>query len=856
MMLSGIGIMVHDGAHANRRVLLDQTVYRFGSCTLDSANRRFTRDGRDYDLEPKVFAVLVQLVMRPAELVTRDQLLDAVWGHRYVTSSTLNRVISLARRALADDADRPNLIQTVHGAGYRYTGPVEQAAASAEPRARFAPPASARLPARLQSLIGRAHELAQIEALLQDGRSLTLLGTGGMGKTQCALAFAHERADLYPDGIWFFDLVPVRRAEDWLQALALALSIAPSGQGDLLDKVAETLRARQALLLLDNCDRLSAELGALIIEILRATDKLRVLATSQQQLKYVGERLLRMPPLRLPAIRRPSGEADLVEVAAAPAVTLLLARIGDTQTDFKLTIANAPAIVDICERLDGMPLAIELAAARFSLLSPDQVLERLDQRFRFLVSDVAGRDHRHRNLVALLEWSFRLLSSDEQRLLAWLGVFVQGWTVDAMIDLASPFGSTPEIVVDLLNGLVNKSLVAVDQSISPPRYRMLESVREFALEQLKAAGEERRARDAHLAYVVHMIDTAHQDMLGGRMRERIALIMPEHGNIDSASEHAVGAANDGSAALRIAGLLTLYFKAHGETELAKRLCERALCSVPLVRTRERGLALMCLGVAKALVQKNAGDQELMEAAGIADEVGDDWAAAYSRGTLALWQVHMGRAVEAAQHLTLIERVATQFDDELLRGLAGLVRGWLYLADGDMDRSIDVLRSVRHRGGDFHQHHFIDTYIGLALFRRGDYGPAAAYWLEGMRNGIAVGHIRGVGGAIEGCAYIAERMGKAEEACRFLSAAAQIRQRAASPLFSFWIRHNEFANSALRSALGARQYEAATNAGAQMRQEDAVNEAADLLREFGGSAVENGLADSQRSREVTRRGAGI
>jgi predicted ATPase/DNA-binding winged helix-turn-helix (wHTH) protein len=814
---------------------LDQTVYRFGNCTLDSTNRRFTRDGIEYDLEPKVFAVLLQLIARPAELVTREQLLDAVWGHRYVTSSTLNRVISLARRALADDADRPNLIQTVHGAGYRYAGAVDKVAASAEPRARFGPPASARLPARLQALIGREHELSQIDALLRDGRSLTILGTGGMGKTQCALAFAHEQADRYPDGIWFFDLVPTRRAEDWLQALALALSIAPSGQTDLLDKVAQALAGRRVLLLLDNCDRLSADLGALIIEILRATDRLKVLATSQQQLKFVGERLLRMPPLGLPAIRRPSGEAELIEVAAAPAVSLLLARIGDTQTDFKLTTANAPAIVDICERLDGMPLAIELAAARFSLLSPDQVLDRLDQRFRFLISDVAGRDHRHRNLVALLEWSFRLLSSDEQRFLAWLGVFVQGWTVDAMIYLASPFGSTPEMVVDLLMGLVNKSLVVVDQSISPPRYRLLESVREFALEQLKIGGDELRARDAHLAYVVHMTAAARQDMLGGRMRERIALLMREHGNIDSASEHAVSDANDGQAALRIAGFLTLYFKAHGETELAKRLCERALSGAPTLRTRERGLALMCLGVTKALVQKNAGDQELMEAVGIAGEVGDDWTAAYSSGTLALWLVHMGRAAEAAGHQILTERIAKQYDDELLRGLAGMVRGWAYLSEGDVDRSIDVLRSVRHCGGDFHQHHFIDTYIALALFRRGDYAPAAAYWLEGMQLGISVGHIRGVGGAVEGCAYIAERLGKAQEACRFLSAAAQIRKRAASPLFSFWIRHNELAHSALRSALGPRQYEAALSAGAQMRQEDVVNEAADLLREFGAGA---------------------
>jgi non-specific serine/threonine protein kinase len=773
--------------------------------------------------------------MQPGELLTRDQLLDAVWGHRFVTASTLNRVITLARRAFADDPDRPKFIQTVYGAGYRYVGPIEKTiSVPTEPRARFAPPPAARMPARLQTLIGRENELAQIQTQLSEGRALTLLGTGGMGKTQCALAFAHRQSDQYPDGVWFFDLAPMQRAEEWLLALALALSIAPSSQDELLQEISQSLAGRKALLLLDNCDRLSAELGALAVGILRATDHLKVLATSQQQLNFVGERVLRMPPLRQPNIKRASSASELQEVAAAPAVALLLTRIRDVQPEFLLNAANTPAIVDICERLDGMPLALELAAARFALLSPGQVLDRLDERFRFLVGDVAGRDQRHRNLLALLEWSFGLLSPEEQRFLTWLGVYVQGWTVDAAIDLGSAFGSTPETVVDLLTGLSNKSLVSVDQGTTPPRYRLLESVREFALAKLAKAGEERRARDAHLAYVARMTEDAHKDMVGGRMRERIALLMREHGNIDSACEHAVGAANDAQAALRIAGFLTLYFKAHGEPALAKRLCERALSAAPL-HTRARALALMCLGVTRALGDKDAGDVELKGAASIATEVGDDWAAAYSSGTLALWLAHMGHTVQAAAHVTVLERIANELDDQLLRGLAGLARGWAYLADGNVDKCLEALRLVRRFGGDLHQHHFIDMYIGLGLFRRGNYGPAAALWLDAMQNAISVGHIRGQAGSIEGCAYIAERMGKAEQACRFLSAAQEIRKRAASPLFSFWTHHNEFANSSLRSTLGPQRYQALVSAGAQMRQEDVVNEAVDLLWQFGGDA---------------------
>jgi predicted ATPase/DNA-binding winged helix-turn-helix (wHTH) protein len=813
---------------------LDQVIYRCGDCQLDSGNRRFTRGGQELVLEPKVFAVLVQLLMQPGVLLTRDQLLDAVWGHRYVTASTLNRVIALARRAFADDVEGPKFIQTVYGSGYRYVGPIEKSVAIPEgSRARFGPPPSTRLPARLFELIGREHELARMGEVLRDARSLTVVGTGGMGKTQCAIAFAHEQMTQYSDGVWFFDLAPMQQPIEWLQALALALMIAPAGERELLGKIAQSLAGRSALLLLDNCDRLSAGVGALLVEILQTTDRLKVLATSQQQLNFVGERVLQMPPLRLPAKGQVSGEAGLVEVAAAPAVSLLLARIRDVQSEFVLSTANAPAIVNICERLDGMPLALELAAARFALLSADQVLERLDQRFRFLVSDRAGRDHRHRNLMALLDWSYRLLSPEEQRFLAWLSVFVQGWTVDAAIDLASAFGGAPETVVDLLTGLANKSLVSVDQSVSPPRYRLLESVREFALEQLRLLGDERRARDAHLAHILRMVDAAHSDMLGSRMRERIALLMPEHGNIESASEYAVGTAHDRPAALRIAGLLTLYFKSHGEGALGMRLCERALDGAAILRTREGGQALMCRGLLDVVGEKKAAPgQMLMEAVSVAQEVGDDWTAAYSSGTLAMWLIHIGRSSEIGEHLALIERIAEQRGDDILRGLAGFVLGWKYMAEDANEKAIAVMRPVRGLGEDYHQHHFIDMYIGLGLFRLGDYAGAAAQWHQSLRNAIMVGHNRGMAGAVEGCGYIAERIGRLDEACRFLSAAEQIRKRAKSPLFSFWFRHNENANAALRTALGMSRYEDAVSAGAQMRQEDAVNEAAAMLLELG------------------------
>jgi predicted ATPase/DNA-binding winged helix-turn-helix (wHTH) protein len=811
---------------------MDQVIYRSGDCEIDAVNRKFTRCGKEFALEPKVFAVLMQLFARPGELLTRDSLLDAVWGHRYVTPSTLNRVIALARRALADDVDAPRFIQTVHGTGYRYIGAVDKAVSVAvDRRARFGPPASVRLPSRLQSLIGRERELGQIEAYLREGRSVTVVGSGGMGKTQCALAFAHQQFGQYPDGVWFFDLAPVRAADDWLQALAFSLSIAPAKRAELIEKVSQILTGRRLLLLLDNCDRLSAEVGRIVIELLRGSDHVKVLATSQQQLNFVGERILRMPPLRLPAITRPADALELGEVASADAVSLLLQRVKDTNADFDMTTANAPAIVGICERLDGMPLAIEFAAARFALLSAEQVLERLDQRFQFLMDTAAGRDHRHRNLVVLLQWSFALLSSDEQRLLCWLGVFVQGWAVGAVIDLAPAFGSSAECAVDLLLGLVQKSLVSIDQTASPPRYRLLETVREFALEQLAAVAEEKRARDAHLAYVMRLAETAHHAMLSGQMLEWIAVLVQEHGNIDAASEYAAGPAAEPQAALQIAGLLTLYFKAHGEGIFGRRLCERALAAAPSTRTRERAMALMCRGVNETIGAKRQADIWLREAIGIAAELDDDWTAAYASGFLALWMCHEGTPHEAEQPLIVVERTAQNRGDDLLRSMAELARGWQHLSLEHTEQALQALWPIRTLSGDFHQHHFVDMYIGLGLFRLNDYPGAARQWHEAMRNALGVGHSRGMAGSVEGGAYIAARLGHDDVACRFLSGAEKIRRRANSPLFSFWFRHNEEAHAGLRASMGLPRYESALQAGARMRDEDLINEAMAVLGEF-------------------------
>jgi predicted ATPase/DNA-binding winged helix-turn-helix (wHTH) protein len=818
--------------------------YRCGEFHVDPANRRFARGGAEIDLEPKVFAVILQLLAQPDALLGRNELLDAVWGHRYVTPSTLNRVIALARRAFGDDPDNPRYIQTVYGSGYRYIGPFEQEGARpAAAAVHFAPPPAARLPARFDTLIGRSRELETLAELFLTHRAITILGAGGIGKTQGALEYARLASADYPDGVWFFDLAPLSSAEQWFRGLAAALGIASDGVEELLHKVTALLQGRRTLLVLDNCDRIATEVGIRVFELLRGTEGVKILATSQAPLSFVAEQLMQMPPLDLPAVE-PGARQSIEEITAAPAMQMLISRVRLAQPLFKLTAANARTLAEICIRLDGMPLALELAATRFALLSPDQVLERLEHRFRFLNSDVAGRDSRHRNLLVLLDWSFSLLAAEEQRLLTWFSVFVQGWTVEAALDLAEPLGSDPEAVIDLLSGLVRKSLVSVIPGLTPPRYRLLESVREYALEHLQRAGEEQLARAAHLAHVIRLGRKAHQDMATGRGQGSIEALAREDGNIAAAVEYALLIEGGRSAALRIIGDLTLYTKARGSYGATLQWCRRALAGSEGEQSAELGRTLLCMGVAAfhiyssdellAAPPVDVPGQALEEAARIARLHQDAWTEAYASGYHAMWLSNIDRAHEASAHLSITERLARQFDDPLLLGLAGLARGWIYLAAGNDAAAIGALTAVSDLGNDLHQQHFITMYVALAHFSQGNDGPAAAAWLQAMHRIANVTNLRGLAGSIEGCGYLCAKFGRYEEAARLLSVARNIRERTLVPLFNSWLAHNRQAQATLRANLPPADYDRCLSAARQMRDEDAAAQARALLQEFAAS----------------------
>ena len=820
---------------------MDKVVYECSGLRCDPANRRLTRGDKEVALEPKALATLVVLLERPDQLVTRDELLDAVWGHRYVSPATLSRVMVLLRRVFDDDADQPRAIRTVHGAGYRFIGPVRRVV---EPhggaRAPFGPPPGLRLPAKLERLVGRADSLERLREMLATHRAVTIVGGGGMGKTQCALEAARLCSTRFTDGVWFFDLSALDRAQEWLVMLAAAVSVQTSETPDLLSHVAAALADRQAQIVLDNCDRLATDLGPIVLALLRACPALNLLTTSRQRLDFTGEHLMWLQPLALPPPVDEARHLPIEEVAAIAAVELLLMRASEVQPSIALTADNLADIVGICRRLDGMPLALELAAAQFAMLSPQAVHVRLQQHLGSLASTSAGREPRHQTLQALVDWSFGLLSEREQQLLCWLGVFLQGWTFDAVAELGTALGMGEDSLLELHSGLILKSLVVVDPTLSPPRYRMLETVRDFALQALRERGDEAAAREAHLAYFVQMAERSHDAMRDGRSNECGEHLRNEHANMEGALNWALATHADGQDALRLTGSLMLHAKVHNWQWRVALWIERVLarCAPETSPTYLR--ALLCGGVLMLYIQNPAIETRLAASLELAQRIGDRWAQCCAAAVLASWKAHGGRLDEATEDAELAAALAEAEDDDWLRSMVALAKGWIALGSDRHDDVIASLLPFRRTGPDPQQHMMADMYMALSHYRVGHWKDAAKSWGDVFDVPMRTPNVRAQAGAMEGSAYLAMRMARPELCARFLGKAAEIRERSRAPLFSFWhALHLQIVDMAIES-LGQAEFDRLRACGAAARDETVIDEARALLRDIvGAQAPANG-----------------
>jgi predicted ATPase/transcriptional regulator with XRE-family HTH domain len=369
------------------------------------------------------------------------------------------------------------------------------------------------LPLQLTSFVGRELELAGVQQMLLDPaiRLLTLTGPGGTGKTRLALQVATAQLDAFRDGVWFVDLAPISDAGLVVTAIAQTLGVRQSGGQTLLEGLTTALRERQRLLVLDNFEQV-LDAATVVSALLGLAPQLTVLVTSRETLHLYGEHEYPVPPLPVPDPHRlPALEA----VSQYAAVALFIQRAQAVKPDFQVTNATAPAVAEICERLDGLPLAIELAAARSRHFAPEALLARLASRLRTLTGGARDRPARHQTIRAAIDWSYNLLAPDEQRLFWRLAVFVGGWTLEAAEAVCNREGDLALDMLEGLQSLADKSLLRQEMgSDGEPRFRRLETIREYAREHLEESGEAEELRQRHAAYFLALAERAEPELRG------------------------------------------------------------------------------------------------------------------------------------------------------------------------------------------------------------------------------------------------------------------------------------------------------------------------------------------------------
>ena len=559
-------------------------VLHFGPYRLDIAGSRLTRDGAPVALRPKAFDLLATLAGRPNELVTKDELLDRVWGRRFITEGVIKSIVGELRSALGDDPKQPRWIETVPRRGYRFVGalradpPAAPLATAADGEVRATTTPGNVSPSR-PAPVGRDDALASVMALHAAHRLVTICGPSGVGKTRLALALADAPGAATPDGVWFVELAD--KPAETTDVASLCASIAQALRLDALAgrdiaALANALRPLSLLLILDNAEHVLDPLAAVVAGLLFATPTVRLVVTSQEPLGTSDEQVYRLAPLALPAIGDDLDEARLMESGA---VQLFVQRVASRVRGFALSPQQQQAVAGICRALDGVPLALELAAARVPLLGVHGIADLLlgddhDARLSLLTGGARTAAPRQRTLRNAIDWSHGLLDDGQQRVFRRLGVFAGGFSLATATSVCRDDTDDDWTVPDALGALVDKSLVESVASDGTPRFRILQSLRAFALERLDAAGEDTLVRDRHLAAMRTFWKTADDAALDEPALAWVARYGIELDNLRSALRHA-DRPSHGTALVALVAYATLLWCRLGLAAEGRAWCERA-----------------------------------------------------------------------------------------------------------------------------------------------------------------------------------------------------------------------------------------------------------------------------------------
>jgi predicted ATPase/DNA-binding CsgD family transcriptional regulator len=676
------------------------------------------------------------------------------------------------------------------------------------------------LPLQLTAFVGRADELLEIQGLLLGKRLLTLTGVAGSGKTRLALEVAGRSLNAYADGVWFVDVTPVSDGQLIPRAVGSALGVRERPRKPVMQTLVDHLNGRRLLLVLDNCEHVIDGCAYLADALLHASPGITLLATSREPLRLGGETTWRVPPMALPDLIAP---IDLDALALCDAVRLFSERAQLATPAFHVTAENAPAVARLCHGLDGLPLAIELAAARAGVMSPAQILDRLQDRFGLLTGGSRTGPARHRSLQSALDWSHELLSDGERKLFRRLSVFAGSFSLESIEAICSGDDLEVAAIAGLLGSLVDKSLVsATGAGNDRIRFRLLDTLRQYGGERLAESGEDKRLHRRHWEFFLSLAEAAFSNLRGHEQNLWHRRLVHEIDNLRLAFSWTHG--REPEASLRLAYALTPFWVIHGSVEEGDTWLNAALGDYPF-RDRLRAQALAEGGWISYWCGDMSGAgvrwQESLDIySGLGDPKGIGQALT-SLGSGAQWQGDLESA-----HKRFVDGLAMsrQGGDTREIAISLMFLGQSFLRRGDHDNArINLAESLplTERLGDLRLKSYPLGWLGVSAIEAGDFDTARSHLEEALRIGKTLDFPLGIGLALINLAQLASAQSLSTRALRLAGAAEALYEPVSSARFSLEKPRLERRLERSRHELGPERSAVCWAEGRAMSQERAI-----------------------------------
>lgn len=685
------------------------------------------------------------------------------------------------------------------------------------------------LPVQLTSFIGREREIAEVKTLLANTRLLTQTGSGGCGKTRLALQVAADILEDYHDGAWFVELAPLSDPNLVIQTVANVFGVRETAGQSLLQNLIDNLKTKRLLLVLDNCEHLLAGCAYLSATLIRSCPLVHILATSREPMGVPGEQTFRVSSLSVPSSGSP---VPVDKLAQYEAVQLFIARALLVNPNFVVTNGNAPAIASVCYQLDGIPLALELAAARVRSLSIEEIEARLGQRFRFLTGGDRSALPRQRTLQAAVDWSYELLSEQERLLLQRLSVFAGGWTLAAGEAVCSGEGIEDWEMLDLLTSLVDKSLVLYEEREGHGRYHLLETVRQYAAERIEASGAIQATQDRHVAYLLEIAEEAYTKRFSAEGPALTTKLEREHDNFRVGLDFCE-AYKEASTHLRLAGALQKFWEWRGHFREGRTRLEIAL-------TRPDGLdhsaarARALLGAANLAALQNDPQQARV----LYEQSAEIWRELGEKRSLAIVLNNLGVTERQELHyatsqayfeesLTLMrERNDPAGVALLLNNIGALARmqNSLINARAFLEESVVLSRST----GNVYVLEEALRDLALTALQQGDYEAAYRYFREVLTLMEISRNEENLIVVPEALAEIAVMRERSHAAVRLFAGAAAVRNRVGIPVRPYERTEYNHREQALRAKLDEENFTAEWTKGLMLKSEEILALAQDIL----------------------------